>query len=181
MNTPSHSSELLPTSNSELAPLTIEQTKILVAVDYLTGDPQVFERALKLAKAERGCLMIFHCLQRQIQGTPDFLSYAGIGMYSGVYSQQILELEEQLVREATEELQSWLSSLVQRAKAEGVEVVSDYQVGDPGKKICKTAKEWGANLIAIGRRGRRGLSELLLGSVSNYVVHHAHCSVLVVQ
>ncbi len=39
----------------------------------------------------------------------------------------------------------------------------------------------GADLIVLGRRGRTGLAEALLGSVSNYVLHHAPCSVLVVQ
>lgn len=34
---------------------------------------------------------------------------------------------------------------------------------------------------AIDRHGRSGLSELLLGSVSNYVVHHAPCSVLTIH
>jgi phage terminase large subunit GpA-like protein len=33
----------------------------------------------------------------------------------------------------------------------------------------------------VGHRGRTGLSEFLLGSVSNYVMHHAPCSVLVVN
>jgi nucleotide-binding universal stress UspA family protein len=47
--------------------------------------------------------------------------------------------------------------------------------------ICQVAKDWGAELIMVGRRGNSGLSELILGSVSNYVVHHAHCSVLIVQ
>ncbi|MEO0350033.1 MAG: universal stress protein, partial [Cyanobacteria bacterium P01_A01_bin.15] len=41
--------------------------------------------------------------------------------------------------------------------------------------------QWNADLIMMGRRGRSGFSELLLGSVSNYVMHHAPCSVLTVQ
>ncbi|MFM7578374.1 MAG: universal stress protein, partial [Microcystaceae cyanobacterium] len=36
------------------------------------------------------------------------------------------------------------------------------------------------DVIVVGHRGRWGLSEILLGSVSNYVFHHAHCPVLVV-
>lgn len=47
--------------------------------------------------------------------------------------------------------------------------------------ICELARNWNADLIILGRRGRTGLSELLLGSVSNYVLHHAPCSVLTVQ
>ncbi|RMG10302.1 MAG: universal stress protein, partial [Cyanobacteria bacterium J055] len=36
-------------------------------------------------------------------------------------------------------------------------------------------------LIIVGRRGRQGIEEAVLGSVSNYVVHHAPCSVLAIQ
>jgi nucleotide-binding universal stress UspA family protein len=43
------------------------------------------------------------------------------------------------------------------------------------------ARSWPADLIVIGRRGRTGLKEALMGSVSNYVVHHAPCTVMVVQ
>jgi nucleotide-binding universal stress UspA family protein len=33
----------------------------------------------------------------------------------------------------------------------------------------------------LGRRGLTGVAEMFLGSVSNYIVHHVGCSVLVVQ
>jgi len=36
-------------------------------------------------------------------------------------------------------------------------------------------------VIMIGRHGRTGLAEFFLGSVSNYVMHHAPCSVLTIQ
>ena len=36
-------------------------------------------------------------------------------------------------------------------------------------------------LIMVGNRGRSGRTEFLLGSVSNYVMHHATSSVLIVQ
>ncbi|MCU0537663.1 MAG: universal stress protein [Hydrococcus sp. Prado102] len=155
--------------------------KILVAVDYLTSTSELFEAALQLAKDCNSHLVLFHCLQEPISGMPEFLAHAGMGAYSGVYSQEIIELEEQVVREATEELQTWLGTLVEKAKEAGIEATSDYLTGEPGRQICAFAKEWGADLILVGRRGRRGLSELLLGSVSNYVIHQAHCAVLVIQ
>ncbi|HIK43734.1 MAG TPA: universal stress protein, partial [Leptolyngbyaceae cyanobacterium M65_K2018_010] len=39
----------------------------------------------------------------------------------------------------------------------------------------------GADLIVVGRRERGRIKAALLGSVSNYVVHHAPCSVLIVH
>jgi len=80
-----------------------------------------------------------------------------------------------------EELNSWLRSIQAFASDQGVQANYEYGVGDPGKLICERAEQYGVDLIVIGRRGRRGLSEMLLGSVSNYVVHHAPCQVLVVQ
>jgi nucleotide-binding universal stress UspA family protein len=155
--------------------------KILVAVDYQASTSEVFAKALQIAKANQGRLIVFHCLQESIAGIPDFLAYAGTGAYSSLYSQELLKMEEQIVRETSEELQVWLDSFVKKASQNNIETESIYLIGEPGRQICAYAKSWDADLIIIGRRGRTGFSELLLGSVSNYVIHHAHCSVLVVQ
>jgi len=53
--------------------------------------------------------------------------------------------------------------------------------GSPGRVICEIAKAWQADLIILRRRGYSGLTEMLLGSVSNYVLHHAPCSIHVVH
>jgi nucleotide-binding universal stress UspA family protein len=63
----------------------------------------------------------------------------------------------------------------------GIAVEFEQTMGDPGQSICKVAKNWGANLILMGRNRKSGISELFLGSTSNYVLHHAPCSVLAVQ
>ena len=72
-----------------------------------------------------------------------------------------------------------LRSLAQEAT--GVAVEFTQNIGSPGRVICDVAKDWGASLIVMGRRGRTGLTELFMGSVSSYVIHHAPCSVFVVQ
>ena len=52
--------------------------------------------------------------------------------------------------------------------------------GAPDQQIIEMAKEWKADIIVVGSHGR-GFWGRLLGSVSNGVVHHAECSVLVVR
>jgi nucleotide-binding universal stress UspA family protein len=54
-------------------------------------------------------------------------------------------------------------------------------IGDPGPAICEEAKVHGVDLIVIGRSGKNWLSRLLDPSVSEYVIKHAPCPVLVVR
>lgn len=74
-----------------------------------------------------------------------------------------------------------LESLADTAKATGIKAEVTQASGTPGPVICQLANTWSADLIMVGSHGRKGLSEMLLGSVSNYVVHHAACSVMVVH
>lgn len=60
----------------------------------------------------------------------------------------------------------------------GVEV--EARVGHPGREICDFAESRDATGIVMGRRGRGPVGEILLGSVSHYVIHHANCPVTVV-
>ncbi len=54
-------------------------------------------------------------------------------------------------------------------------------VGDPATEIVNTAREIGADLIVVGSRGLGQVKGILLGSVSDRVVHLANCPVLVVR
>ena len=53
--------------------------------------------------------------------------------------------------------------------------------GSPRAVILEEAEDWGADLIVLGSHGYRAWERLLLGSVSQAVVSHAHCSVEVVR
>lgn len=52
-------------------------------------------------------------------------------------------------------------------------------VGAPGVAICNLAEELSARAIIIGSRGRGGFKRAILGSVSDHVVRHAPCPVIV--
>ncbi|MGK7918278.1 MAG: universal stress protein [Prochloraceae cyanobacterium] len=166
-----------PTSETS----TVGFKQIIVAVDYQATTEKVFETAMKLAQTFGSRLMVFHCLKEEIAGMPEMVAFTGMGPYGGSYSRETIELKQKLVTEAIEEAQQWLSSFCQRATEKGIPTEFDHKIGEPGPQICSLAKMWGADLIVIGRRGRTGISEMFLGSVSNYVIHQAHCSVLIVQ
>ncbi len=53
--------------------------------------------------------------------------------------------------------------------------------GHPARAILETAKEGHFDLIVMGSRGMSRLAGFLLGSVSDAVVHHAHCPVMIVR
>ena len=61
----------------------------------------------------------------------------------------------------------------------GLAPVMRIEQGSPHRRIVELANGMGASLIVIGSRGRTGLAAL--GSVSERVVHHADCSVLIVR
>jgi nucleotide-binding universal stress UspA family protein len=73
-----------------------------------------------------------------------------------------------------------------QAQAVGVSAVLDLEPysGRPGAVLCEIARQWPADLIAVGHHDKiqgklREMGELRLGSVSAHVLHHAPCSVLI--
>jgi len=69
----------------------------------------------------------------------------------------------------------------EKAKAEGVQVETILKEGHTVQEIIKTAKEGKFDLMVIGARGISKIRELLLGSVTDGVIHHASCPVLVTK
>jgi nucleotide-binding universal stress UspA family protein len=63
----------------------------------------------------------------------------------------------------------------------GVNVTNQIEMGQPARSIVEEAEKWQADLIVLGSHGRGFWGRVLLGSVSDSVVHHAPCSVLVVR
>lgn len=62
---------------------------------------------------------------------------------------------------------------------DGVEVVGKLARGTPGFALIEASKE--ADLVVVGRRGRGGFSELLLGSTSAETAAHAHAAVAIIR
>ncbi|OKH19583.1 universal stress protein [[Limnothrix rosea] IAM M-220] len=153
-------------------------SKILVALDYLADTPQIFEQALTVAEKFEASLHIFHCVEPQLNTVPEVGAMAA---YGGLLDANTIALRERDFETGITEMSAWLQALAKQASDRQIPVEADYKIGEPKHEICNIAKTAGVDLVIIGRRGLSGLSEVIMGSVSSYVVHHAPCSVMVVQ
>lgn len=74
-----------------------------------------------------------------------------------------------------------LARLKREAESAGVTCVAALRTADdPYKGIVQEAKDAKADVIVMGRRGRRGLARLMLGDATAKVIGYAPCSVMVV-
>jgi universal stress protein E len=69
----------------------------------------------------------------------------------------------------------------QAARAIGARPIRERALGRPEYTILEAAGRERSDLVVVGSRGLSGVARVLLGSVSEYVATHAHCSVLVVR
>jgi nucleotide-binding universal stress UspA family protein len=82
---------------------------------------------------------------------------------------------------AEQEARTMLEELVRREGQSGEVAELHARLGRPDAEIVGLADELGAGLIVLGSRGLGPLRRALVGSVSDSVVRHAHCPVLVVR
>jgi nucleotide-binding universal stress UspA family protein len=156
----------VPTGKESVA-MSIFPTRILLATDGSEQAELAVLRAVELADATHSELHVVH-----VGVVPIFLqSYPGTLGYYGKLYEQIEEESKELLRK---------QSL--RVKAAGGTVAGTHlRMGQVALEIVALAEELGADLIVMGCRGLGGVRRALMGSVSDSVVRHAHCPVLVVR
>ncbi|MDZ8082359.1 MAG: universal stress protein [Nostoc sp. SerVER01] len=154
--------------------------KILVALDRSEVGQKVFDQALDLAKLTQASLMLLHVLSPEEEGSPYVPIVSNFDYYPGLNSQSFELYQKQWETFKTQGIQM-LQAFCAQANTAGITTEFTQNLGNPGRLICDLARSYDADLIVMGRRGRSGLTELFLGSVSNYVLHHAPCSVHIVH
>lgn len=92
--------------------------------------------------------------------------------------QDALEETEKIVQEAAQEL---LEREAARLRNAGWSESSELRIGHPAEEIVAVAEQLDIDCVIVGSHGMGGIKRFLLGSVSDYVLQYAPCSVLIAK
>ena len=92
------------------------------------------------------------------------------------------EIKGSLIEQARADARRFLEERAEGVRAGGGAVAQTYLgTGRPDEEIVELAEEVDAAVVVTGSRGLGGIRRSLLGSVSDSVVRHAHCPVLIIR
>lgn len=136
--------------------------RILVASDGSTHSLRAAQKAIELAKIDGDSKINI------------------IYVVDGNHSKQDV-LQHWDLSKVTDQRQSKLKAIEEKAKEAGVQYEVSIVRGDPVLKILQIAKELQTDVIVLGSRGLNILQEMVLGSVSYKVAKKAKCPVMIVK
>lgn len=140
---------------------------VLLAIDASERSEEAFHWYLENLHQSDNQLLLIHCAE------PPFVASHQAMYMSGELWEQIVDQEKSKVKELEEKYAAMM-----REKHVSGKIKAIFG-GRPGEIICHTASDEKVNMIVMGTRGLGTVRRTILGSVSDYVVHHAHCPVVV--
>jgi nucleotide-binding universal stress UspA family protein len=165
------------TALSEENQMSIFPTKILLATDGSSEAELATRTTVDLAQKTDSELHVIHV----VDVDPSRMLYLeaidpeGVELPDPILEEDLQQSFEQWGREVLDEE-------VERVRLAGGTVAQAHLVmGEVAREIVHLAEDLGAGLIVIGSRGHGGIRRTLMGSVSDSVVRHAHCPVMVVR
>lgn len=146
--------------------------KILVATDGTEHSREALDAVSKLNLSDGDEIKVISVIDMAVPMTVD--------LYGG-FLPAATEIETAVRKniEATaDEAGLYLKDKISNDK---IYISTETLSGSPESRIVETAEEMPADMIIVGSHGYNRWERLLLGSVSDSVIHHAPCSVLVVR
>jgi nucleotide-binding universal stress UspA family protein len=148
--------------------MSVFPTQILLATDGSDEAKLATEAAAELSKGTGSEVHLVYVLPTPAQ-------LIGHHLYTD-------EVRESLIGGAERDAETFLKEQAEKISSDGGKVADTHlRSGDPDKEILRTAESLGVGLIVIGSRGLGSVARMLIGSVSDSVVRHAHCPVFVVR
>ncbi|CAH8556847.1 unnamed protein product [Heterobilharzia americana] len=149
----------------------VNARSVLIAIDGSEHSKRAFQYYLKWLQRPDDAVTIFHAVEPV--SLPSFSLMNPMGIPSDEWSnivqnnvKRVLELENDYSTECLSQ------NLTYQFLYESVDHI--------GSAIVQKAEKYKANLLIIGSRGLGAIKRTIMGSVSDYVVHHANTTVCVV-
>jgi len=141
--------------------------RILCAVDFSETSLEAFRQATEMARRFASSLYVLHVIEAR-PVVPNLIGVDAAG-------EMAIELEEK----ATAALESLVESSA--SDLEGVPVSLEVTAGRAFAEILNHARDWSADLIALGAKGATAFEQIVVGSTAERVMKDAPCSVLIVR
>jgi nucleotide-binding universal stress UspA family protein len=150
-------------------------TRILAPTDFSNFSGFALEWAAYLAQCMKADLVFLHVIPEEEGKIIEEITGEGaiVRISKG--------LREDVLKDRQKKLTDQYNMVVSREIKNVLRVEEITRIGVPFLEIIKVAKEKEVDLIVMGTHGRTGLAHVLIGSVAEKVVHHAHCPVLTVK
>ena len=157
--------------------MSIFPTRILLATDGSAEAELAARTAVDLAQKTDSELHVVHVVDIAPTALlyPEATDPEGIEIPDPILDEDIRRLADKRGREMLDEELELVRS------AGGTVAKAHMTMGEADREIVHLAEDLGSCLIVMGSRGRGGIRRALMGSVSDSVVRHAHCPVLVVR
>ena len=147
--------------------------KILIATDGSDFSRQAIEKACEMLANSKNNLIEIISVSEEVAHP--------VGEPFAVSTEYIQEMEK-IGRAQATKFASEAEEIIRGGFADSsVQVTTKIVKGSAGRAIVEEAESWGADLIVVGSHGYGFWGRTFLGSTSDKVIHHAHCSVLVVR
>jgi nucleotide-binding universal stress UspA family protein len=152
--------------------------KILLAVDGSETSEAAADEVLRRPWPASSVVRVLSAFQHTLPA-PVTMGWGG-GIAPGLVP-GAREVYEQSSAELGRQSEALVRRVAKTLERSGLTIETAVKQGPAGSAIVEEAASWRADLIVVGSRGLSGLKRWLLGSVAQYVVSHAPCSVEVVR
>lgn len=150
--------------------------KVLVGIDGSESSQKALQQALRLVRQDETSYVLLAVEEPVVMTSASPIP--GVLGASGAIAWQE---ESELIQIQKQRLEQALQTAETLCQQAGATCSCRSEIGSPKLTICEVAQQENCDLIVVGSHGYQGLQRILMGSVSDHVVRHAHCAVLVVR
>lgn len=148
--------------------------KVLIALDYDPTTIKVAEKGFSLAKSLDAQVYLLHIIaDATYYASPEYSPITGFSEFANLNSYKVIDMEA-LKNAAV----SYLDKLKHHLGDDNIQTLVGE--GDLAETILETAKKQHVDMIVMGSHSRRWLEQILLGSTTEYVLHHTSIPLFII-